>query len=208
MIQHELFPSVPDDAFARGFAYEPAFLSQAEEEALVGEIERLPLAQAEYKGFLATRRIVSYGGRYDFSAQRLQPGQPIAPFLWPLRARAAGWVGRSADDFTHALIAQYPSGSQLGWHRDVPDFELVVGISLVSPCRMRFRRYPPGFREKSFALDIEPRSIYRLQDEARWAWQHSVTPVPALRYSITFRTVSGTEAVASRTSVGALARSL
>lgn len=199
MIQHELFPFAPEDVFARGFAYEPGFLSQAEEKELVGEIERLPFAQAEYKGFLATRRVVSYGGRYDFSAQRLQPCQPIAPFLWPLRARAAAWVGRCADDLTYALIAQYPSGSQLGWHRDVPDFELVVGISLVSSCRMRFRRYPPGVREKSLALDIEPRSIYRLQDEARWEWQHSVPPVPALRYSITFRTVSRTEALAPGT---------
>lgn len=210
MIQRELFPSAPDDAFARGFAYEPEFLSQAEEQALVGEIERLPLAQAKYKEFLANRRIVSYGGRYDFSAQRLQPEPPIASFLWPLRARAADWAGRRADDFAHALIAQYPAGSQLGWHRDVPDFELVVGISLAGPCRMRFRRYPPEFRAKSIALEIEPRSIYRLQDEARWDWQHGVPPVPALRYSITFRTlVTPAPAVLQRpVSPGALARFL
>lgn len=188
MTQRDLFLS-SDDAFAPGYVYERDFLSAADEAALVGEIERLPLAQAEYKGYLAKRRIASYGGRYDFSAQRLQPGEPIAPFLHPLRARAAAWAGCSADDFTHALIAQYPPGSQLGWHRDVPDFELVAGISLVGPCRMRFRRYPPRFRERSLGLEIEPRSIYRLQDEARWEWQHSVPPVPALRYSITFRTL-------------------
>jgi alkylated DNA repair dioxygenase AlkB len=177
------------EAFARGYAYEPDFLSKADEAALVTEIERLPLEQAEYKGFRANRRIVSYGGRYDFSAQRLLPGEPIADFLLPLRARAAAWAACPADDFTQALIAQYPPGSQLGWHRDVPEFELVAGISLGSPCRMRFRRYPPRFREKSIALEIAPRSIYRLQNEARWEWQHSVPPVPGLRYSITFRTL-------------------
>lgn len=190
MAQRNLFPS-SNATFARGFAYEPDFLSAADEETLIAEIERLPLKQAEYKGHLAHRRIVSYGGRYDFSEQRLQPGEPIAPFLHPLRAKAAAWVGCPAGDFTHALIAQYPPGSQLGWHRDVPDFERVVGISLTSPCRMRFRHYPPRFRERSIALDIEPRSIYRLQDEARWDWQHSVPAVPALRYSITFRTLRG-----------------
>jgi len=188
MAQRDLFPAT-GQSFACGYAYEPEFLSGAEEEALVAEIERLPLAQAEYKGFLANRRIVSYGGRYDFSAQRLQPGEPMPPFLHPLRAEAAAWAGRSADDFTHALIAEYPQGSRLGWHRDVPQFDLVVGVSLVSACRMRFRRYPPGFREKSVALDLEPRSIYRLEGEARWEWQHSVPPVPLLRYSITFRTL-------------------
>jgi alkylated DNA repair dioxygenase AlkB len=106
----------------------------------------------------------------------------------PLRARAATWAGHPPDDFTGALIAQYPPGSRLGWHRDVPDFELVVGVSLVGQCRTRFRRYPPQFREKSFALDVEARSIYKLQGEARWDWQHSVPPVPLPRYSITFRT--------------------
>ncbi len=188
MAQRDLFPSI-GEPFAGGYAYEPEFLSPAEEAALVAEIERLPLVQADYQGFLANRRIVSYGGRYDFSAQRLQPGEPVPAFLHPLRARAAAWAGSSADDFTHALIARYPEGSQLGWHRDVPQFELVVGISLVGPCRMRFRRYPPALREKSIALDIEPRSIYRLQSEARWQWQHSVPPVRNLRYSITFRTL-------------------
>ena len=187
MTQRDLFPSC--ETFARGYAYEPQFLSAADEEALIAAIRRLPLAQAQYKGFLAHRRIMSYGGRYDFSAQRLQPGEPIAPFLHPLRARAAAWVGCAADELTHALVAEYPPGSQLGWHRDVPDFELVVGISLASPCRMRFRRFPPRARAKSLALDIEPRSIYRLQGEARWEWQHSVPPVPALRYSITFRSL-------------------
>ncbi len=189
MTQRDLF----HDAFARGYAYQPEFLSKADEAALVTEIERLPLAQAEYKGFRANRRIMSYGGRYDFSSQRLEAAEPIAAFLLSLRTRAAAWAGCAADHFTHALVAQYPPGSQLGWHRDVPDFELVVGVSLGSPCRMRFRRFPPRFREKSIALEIEPRSIYRLQNEARWEWQHSVPPVPALRYSITFRTLRKTQ---------------
>ena len=187
-MQCDLFP-LTGQTFARGYAYEPEFLSRADEAALVSEIQLLPLAQADYKGFLAHRRIVSYGGRYDFSAQRLQPGEPIPPFLYPLRRRAAAWTGCAADDFTHALVAQYPPGSQLGWHRDVPNFDRVVGISLAGPCRMRFRRYPPRPREKSLAIDIPPRSIYQLQDEARWEWQHSVPAVAGLRYSITFRTL-------------------
>ena len=60
MAQRNLFPA-SDAAFARGYAYEPDFLAAAEEEALIGAIERLPLKQAEYKSFLAHLRIVSYG---------------------------------------------------------------------------------------------------------------------------------------------------
>jgi alkylated DNA repair dioxygenase AlkB len=176
-------------AFAAGYAYQTDFLAPQEESELVGELQGLAFAPARYKQYLANRRVVSYGGSYDFSAQRLEPGQPIAPFLHPLRARAAAWGGCAPGELTHALIAEYPPGAALGWHRDVADFELVVGISLLNACRMRFRRYPPQPREKSLPIELEPRSIYRLAGAARWEWQHALPPVPALRYSITFRTL-------------------
>jgi alkylated DNA repair dioxygenase AlkB len=186
--QSNLFP-IDSQAFAAGYAYQSDFLAQQDEAELIRQVEGLPLAQARYKQFLARRRVVSYGGSYDYSAQRLEPGKPIPSFLHTLRAHAAAWNGCAPEDFTHALIAEYPPGAELGWHRDVPDFELVVGISLLNACRMRFRRYPHKPREKSIAVELEPRSIYRLRGAARWAWQHSVPPVPALRYSITFRTL-------------------
>ena len=188
MTQASLFPAdfLP---FASGFAYEPEFLSLEEEQVLLARIRELPLANAQYKEFQAKRRVVSYGGRYDYNANELKPAGEIPEFLHPLRARIASRAGRPPEDFTHALIAEYAEGVQLGWHRDVPDFEVVAGVSLVSACRMRFRRYPPAPREKSIALEIAPRSAYRMEGEARWGWQHSVPPVPALRYSITFRTL-------------------
>jgi alkylated DNA repair dioxygenase AlkB len=130
-----------------------------------------------------------FGGRYDFSANRLHEAEPIAPFLHPLRERIANWAGQPAARFTHALIAEYAQGTQLGWHRDVANFELVVGVSLLSAARMRFRRYPPQPRARSIAIELAPRSVYRLEGEARWEWQHSIPPTPALRYSITFRTL-------------------
>jgi alkylated DNA repair dioxygenase AlkB len=190
MAQHSLFPVITE-AFANGYVYEADFLSDTEETDLVGLIRRLPLAPAEYKQFHAKRRVVSYGGRYDFSAQRLNDAEPIPAFLEPLRQRIARWAGRPAGAFSHALIAEYAEGTQLGWHRDVPQFELVVGVSLLGPCRMRFRRYPPQPRQRSITIELAPRSIYRLEGQARWEWQHQIPPTPALRYSITFRTLRG-----------------
>ena len=35
---------------------------------------------------------------------------------------------------------------------------------------------------------LAPRSLYVMADEIRWAWQHSIPPAKALRYSMTFRT--------------------
>jgi len=188
MTQATLFPA-DDVPFAQGFAYDPAFLSVEEESLLIEHIRSLPLANAQYKEFHTKRRIVSYGNRYDYDKNELNAAAPIPEFLHPLRARVASWVGRAPEEFAHALVAEYAQGVQLGWHRDVPDFELVAGVSLLSDCRMRFRRYPPAPREKSIALDLARRSAYKMADEARWGWQHSVPPVPALRYSITFRTL-------------------
>ena len=67
----------------------------------------------------------------------------------------------------------------------------VVGISLRGPARMRLRRYPhvAWAGQRSLALDLAPRSIYCLTGEARWGWQHAISPTPGLRYSLTFRSL-------------------
>jgi alkylated DNA repair dioxygenase AlkB len=187
--QPELFAG--PTAWPDGFRYAEDFLSAGDEAALLAEIERLPFANAQYKEWTANRRVVSYGGRYDFSANELKPARPIAPFLLGLRSAAATFIGVPADELTHALVAEYRAGTQLGWHRDVPEFELVVGVSLKGPGRMRLRRYPHvvGSGSRSLAIDLAPRSIYSLRGEARWGWQHAISPTPGLRYSITFRSL-------------------
>ena len=188
--QAELFAAsrVPD---IPGLRYEANFLSAAEELALLAVVRSFALKEAQYRQWQAHRRTVSFGGRYDFSANELLPAQPIPPSLFEWRARAAAWSGIDALKFNHALIAEYRPGTQLGWHRDVPNFEAVVGISLAGSARMRFRPYPPreGARRAAFALDLAPRSIYTLQGPARWQWQHAVSPTKELRYSITLRTL-------------------
>ena len=73
------------------------------------------------------------------------------------------------------------------------DSRPIVGVSLAGACRLRLRRYPPVEPKKADVLTVElaPRSIYRMHGAARWGWQHSVAPTPALRYSVTFRTRRG-----------------
>jgi alkylated DNA repair dioxygenase AlkB len=188
MKQGELFVTLP--RLPAGFIYQPEFITPDEEEALLGEIAGLPLHEAKYKLYTAKRRIVSYGGSYDFSSNELIPAGPIPEFLQPVRDRVARWSGVQASRFTHALIAEYKTGNQLGWHRDVPEFEMIVGVSLGGPCRMRLRRYPPkkDWTADSLTLELEPRSVYSMRGEARWGWQHSIPPTKATRHSITFRT--------------------
>ena len=185
MTQQPLFAmhSLPD-----GFAYAAGFLAVEEERAILEAIGALELREAQYKEFTARRRVASFGAGYDFDANELTPAPVMAPFLEPLRDKAARWAGEDPADFNYALVAEYSPGTQLGWHRDVPQFESILGVSLGTACTMRLRRYPPGPHEPVYRLELAPRSVYALRGEARWGWQHAIAPTPGLRHSITFRT--------------------
>jgi alkylated DNA repair dioxygenase AlkB len=175
--------------YPEGFDYAEEFLRPEEERQLIRVIQTLPLEAAVYKAYSARRRVVSYGGRFDYTNNELLPAAPIPEWLLPLRDRAATWARVAGADIHHALISEYSPGTPLGWHRDVPDFEAVIGISIAGPARLRFRRYPPPKPGRAeLTIDVAPRSIYTMQGAARWQWQHSVAPTTALRYSITFRT--------------------
>jgi alkylated DNA repair dioxygenase AlkB len=133
---------------------------------------------------------VSFGFDYDFSYSALRPAPDIPEILRPLASRVAAWLRVPPQAIRHALVAEYRPGTALGWHRDVPDFELVCGISLAAPARMRFRPFPPTqIRKDVLSLELAPRSAYVLRGDARWRWQHSIPPTRALRYSVTFRTL-------------------
>jgi alkylated DNA repair dioxygenase AlkB len=109
-------------------------------------------------------------------------------FLCGLRARVAEWTGIAEERFEHGLVTEYTPGTPIGWHRDAPHHETVVGISLESECRMRFRPLPSRDTSQAITLSLQPRSIYVMRDAIRWRWQHSIPAVHALRYSITMRT--------------------
>jgi len=188
----DLPPPLPS-GLPPGLAYEAGFLSADEEASLIALIAGLPLHAAVYKQYTARRRVVSFGGSFDYDANRLQPTTDLPPSLWPLRERVARWAG--IDDPTalvHALVAEYAPGTPLGWHRDVPDFEDVFGVSLGTPAVLRLRPYPPVAPKRAdvVKLTLAPRSAYAFRGAARWGWQHSVAPVAALRWSITFRTAA------------------
>ncbi len=187
MNQQELFALPP--ALPAGFTYAPGFLSGAQEAQLLEHIQALSFQEAQYKEWRARRRIVSFGGSYDFSRQQLKPAPPIPEFLHALRAQIGAWTRTAPARLQHAVIAEYRPATPLGWHRDVPDFEDIIGVSLLGRARMRFRPWPPKPQQRaSQTIELEPRSAYRMRGEARWQWQHAISPTRELRYSITFRT--------------------
>lgn len=191
MKQFRLFDDDALVASILGLTYEPEFLTKEEETRLINIIQSLPLHAARYKEYFARRRVVSFGGSYDFDSNKLLPAQPLDERLSGLKKRVAEWIGTHPERLRHALVAEYSAGTPLGWHRDVPHFERIIGVSLGSRATLRFRPYPysPHLVGKVRNLDVESRSIYMLAGDARWKWQHCVEATAELRWSITFRDI-------------------
>jgi DNA oxidative demethylase len=182
--QRGLFASTPP-----GLEFRETFVSVAEESTLLEDISRLPFSPFEFHGWTGNRETVSFGWRYDFSQARVEAAPAIPDFLLPLRERAADFAGLAPADFEQALVIRYDVGAGIGWHRDRPVFDRVFGLSLLSPCVLRFRRRrQTGFER--FSLDAPPRSAYLLTGEIRHEWEHSIAPMEVKRFSITFRSRS------------------
>ena len=172
--------------FPEGLRYEPELIGPAAEAALVAQIRELPFREFEFHGYLGKRRVVSFGWHYDFSGQRLRKADDIPDFLVPLRALVAPLAELAPDEFQHVLVTEYSPGAGIGWHRDKAIFGKVAGVSLLAPCVLRFRQ-KVGDKWARSNVSIDPRSAYILTGPARHVWQHSISRVDQLRYSITFR---------------------
>ena len=176
--QNALFPgleSKPQRLVPEGFRYQEDIVSEAEEAALVASLARLDLKPFEFHGHLGNRRVAAFGLRYDFSRRSVETADPFPSFLVDLRNKVAKFAGRPVGAFQQGGVNEYPPGAGIGW--------------LLAPATMRFRR-KEGDRWVRISQRVLPRSIYILEGEARTMWEHSIPPLDALRYSLTFRTLA------------------
>ncbi len=187
-----LFPELADKQrglLPEGFRYHENIISEAEEAALAKSLAKLDLKPFEFHGHLGNRRVTSFGLRYDYARCAVNVTDGFPAFVADLRNKVAEFAGRKVDEFQQGGVNEYPPGAGIGWHKDKPQFGVIVGVSLLAPAIMRFRRIDgTGWIRASQRL--EPRSIYILEGESRTEWEHSVPPVDTLRYSLTFRTVA------------------
>lgn len=173
-----------------GFHYREDFITDAEETVLVEAIGDVAFTDFEMRGVVARRRVAFFGRSYGRAAAR-----PLPPFLFPLRVKIAEWAGVDSEAFAMALINEYRPGTPIGWHRDAPQYDIVAGVSLLSACRMKFRRYRspaapnPSRRSATHEIALNRRSAYLMTQESRTSYEHHIPPVARLRYSVTFRTL-------------------
>jgi alkylated DNA repair dioxygenase AlkB len=188
MSQTDLFASGPvaEPKYPAGFRYQAEVITPAEESSLIERVATLPLREFDFHGYTGKRRVVSFGWKYDFDNRQLKKVDDIPDFLLSLRESAAAFAGFEPNSLQQALVTEYSPGAAIGWHRDKAEFGQIVGISLLASCVFRLRR-AEGTRWERVNLIAEPRSAYLLDGESRTVWEHSIPPVDALRYSITFR---------------------
>ena len=172
----------------QGLGHVETFISPEVERELIGHVSALPLQPFQFGVFEGKRRVASFGFRYDYTLQRLQPAEPIPAWLGPLIEQVEEYGGPGTR-IAQVLCTEYDVGVGIGWHRDKPHFERIFGLSLGSPCRLRFRRKIDD-RWQRFILAAAPRSLYLMSGESRRIWEHSIPAVEAPRYSITFRTMA------------------
>lgn len=171
MEQLALFRNAPE-----GFQYEQDFLTISEEANLLESFERLSFVPYEYQEYTAGR-LVAWMDETTMT-------DPVRG----LRDRAEKYIDLRGKHLTSALVTKYEPGVPIGWHRDMPPYRDIVGVSLASSCTFRLRRMRNRAWDR-FTRTLAPRSMYVMSGPARSEWQHSIPPVPALRYSITFRTI-------------------
>ncbi len=169
-----------------GFQYRSDFINDVEQRALLSHIPTLSFREFEFHGYLGKRRTVSFGWKYNYEAHRVEAVQAIPEFLTGLRAQAAAFANIDPETLQQALVTEYAAGVSIGWHKDKAVYGDVIGISLLSPGTFRLRR-PVGGKWERASMTVEPGSIYLLRGASRTEWEHSISPVGALRYSITFR---------------------
>lgn len=178
-----------DGPLVPGLATADDFLAASEEADLAERITALDLSPFRFQQWRGKRLTQSFGWAYDHGDGGFGQADPMPDWLLPVRARAAAFAGVAPGNLVQALLIRYDPGAGIGWHRDRPHYDKVVGISLGAPAPLRLRqRSASGFRRAR--VELAQRSIYLLDGEARRDWEHSIAPIDALRLSITFRSLS------------------
>jgi len=173
-------PDLFDEPPLAGLHQAGAFVTPGEEQMLIASINAAELSPFRFHGWLGKRLTSSHGWRYNFDDASFTPAEAIPDWLLPLRAKAAQFACLQPDELVQALLIRYDPGAGIGWHRDRPVFEHVLGISLGTPATMRFRKRKPGGFDRA-SVPLAPWSIYHLTGEARHEWEHSIAAMEVTR---------------------------
>jgi hypothetical protein len=181
MTQANLF----DTPLIPGLAYEEEFVAPDEEAMLIREMDALPLSPFRFQGWTGKRLTLSLGWTYDFDNSRFGPSDPIPSWLAPIKTRASRFAGVADADLVQALLIRYDPGAGIGWHRDRPVFDHVVGIPWERPprcasagARPRASTVLPSQHRRGPSIIFQARRGMN-GNMASPRWKHAVGPSPS-----------------------------
>ncbi|MCB9688781.1 MAG: alpha-ketoglutarate-dependent dioxygenase AlkB [Alphaproteobacteria bacterium] len=178
-------------------AYEPAWLTQEEADALQSELtaslpwEQRPIVVAGRE--VMQPRLMAWAGAlpYRYSGQTLDPA-PATPTLDALTARVSEACGTT---FNHVVVNRYRDGKDnIGRHADAePELGWLPTIASLSlGARRKFVLARKG-RRKSRHLRLAHGSLLVMGGSLQHTWYHSVPKDGSTeeRLNLTFRTLIG-----------------
>lgn len=125
-----------------------------------------------------TRSVERFGKYRSISPIKNKIIPPVLQFLCD-KLQADGL----ASDIHHVTVNRYDPGQIIPWHIDNKWYGKVVTIiSLGSEATLVFRN-----NKEIIEVVIPPNSLTQFKDDIRWKYEHSIKPVPGLRYSLVFR---------------------
>ena len=157
-----------------GLRYVPNFLTQAEQQALIEQID----AQIWLTDL--RRRVQHYGYKYDYRKRAIDYSMSLGhlpDWLLPTaeKVQRDGYLPVLAEQ---VVVNEYFPGQGISAHVDCePCFgDSIISISLGSSCVMDFRQRED---KRHVAMLLEPGSLLLMSGEARYGWTHGIAP----RYS-------------------------
>ena len=152
-----------------GFLLYRDFISSSLEEELTTEIDAQPWV-VDYD-----RRLQYYGYRNELEKPYNLVEFPVAmpPAIYSLSEKIVQQkILQSQPD--QVIINEYDPGQGIRPHKDRNYFDnQICGINLGSGCIMRFIKIKGG---DVVDVEIPRRSLYVMQDEARYKWNHAIPP--------------------------------
>lgn len=157
------------DLLIPGFRLYPDFITESIEEDLIHEIDS-QLWIVDYD-----RRLQYYGYRNELEAPydlvKIPVPIPEAIKILAEQIHKLKYIDNMPDQ---VIINEYNPGQGIRPHKDRNYFEnQICGVNLGSDCIMQFIKV--GSKEK-VNIHIPRRSIYVMQDEARYKYKHAIPP--------------------------------
>lgn len=145
------------------------FINESMEAELINETDSQPWV-VDYD-----RRLQYYGYRNELEAPYNLIAFPVTmpPLIYKLSQRLVEQQVVSIQS-DQVIINEYAPGEGLRPHKDRNYFEnQICGVNLGSGCIMRFIKISG---KNVVDVEMPRRSVYVMQDDARYKWNHSVPP--------------------------------